>query len=131
MGKPEQTSFGRIIAAFAKLFDNGADRALSLISSDLTQCEVISDAAWDQSRAVLMQISAELVNGYNVTELASFDEALFDRLLDGIVAEDIGAEGVAVMMTTLFQFVDATNKLWKFTEAEKKKPVEPEPAEEP
>jgi len=129
--KPEQPSFGRIVAAFTKLFEDGAERKVSLISSDLTQCEVMSDAAWDQSLAVLPQISAELVNGYNVTELASFDEALFDRLLDGIVAEDIGAEGVAAMMTILFQFVDATNKLWKFSEAEKKKQDNPEPAEEP
>jgi len=128
--KPEQPAFGRIVAAFAKLFEDGAERTLSLISSDLTQCEVISDAAWDQSLAVLSQISAELVNGYNVTALASFDEALFDRLLEGIVAEDIGAEGVAVMMTILFQFVDATNKLWKFSEAEKEKADNPEPAEE-
>ena len=126
--KPAESSFCRIVAAFTKMFDE--DEMVSLISNELTQFAVISDAAWDQCFHVLERIEPEDVNEYNPSEVKGFDVALYERLIDGIVAEEVGSEGPAAMMTILFEFVDAACKLFKFTEAEKNKPAE-EPAEEP
>merc|ERR1719295_1120308 len=128
--KPQDAIFCRIIAAFTKLFDT--DHRVTLITNELTQCTVISDAAWDQCLHVLERISPEQVNGYNPSEEKDFDLGLFEKLIDGIVGEEIGSEGAAIMMTFLFEFVDAACKLFKYAEAEKNKPQEPveETAEE-
>ena len=121
--KPEESVFCRIIAAFTKMFDNA--QRVTLITNELTQFSVISDAAWDQCLHVLERVSQEEVNGFNPSEETHFDLALYEKLIDGVVAEDIGSEGAAIIMTFLFEYVDAACKLFKFTEAEKNKPVEP------
>jgi len=120
--KPDEATFCRIIAAFTKMFDN--DQRVTLITNELTQFTVISDAAWDQCLHVLERVSPEEINGFNPSEESTFDLALYEKLIDGIVGEDIGTEGAAIMMTLLFEFVDAACKLFKFTEAEKNKPQE-------
>jgi len=126
--KPKESIFCRIIAAFTKLFDSR--QQVTLITTELTQFTVISDAAWDQCLQILMRISPEQVAGYNPSEEHGFELRLYEKLIDGITADEIGSEGAAIIMAILFEFVDAACKLFKFNEAEKNKPVE-EPAAEP
>jgi len=126
--KPAESIFCRIIAAFTKMFDSR--QQITLITKDLAQFTVISDAAWDQCLQILMRISPEQVSGFNPSGDLHFELGVYERLLDGITAEEIGSEGAAIMMTILFEFADAACKLFKFNEAEKNKPVEV-PAEEP
>jgi len=125
--KPKESIFCRIIAAFTKMFDSR--QQITLITNELTQFTVISDAAWDQCLQILMRISPEQVSGFNPSEEPAFELGLYEKLIDGITSEEIGSEGSAIMMAILFDFVDAACKLFKFTEAEKNKPAEDPPAE--
>jgi len=130
--KPQQPSFCRIVAAFIKLFDNEQENKLSLINKELSQFDVISDAAWNQCLKCLKEVTSEKVNGFNPNEMGSFDVSLFDKLLDGIVGEEIGKEGLAIIVTILYEFTDSVCKLYKFTEEEKKKEAEkPEDQNQP
>ena len=135
--KPQQSTFCRIIAAFVKLFDNEEQKKVTLINKELSQLDVISDRAWNECINCLKDVTSEKVNGYNPNEIESFDVSLFDKLLNGINVDEIGNEGLAVIITMLYQFVDASCKLYKFTEEEKKKaenqeeqPKDEEPADD-
>merc|ERR1712130_839938 len=81
--KPEQSSFCRIIAGFVNLFDNGPEDRLSLFNNNLSQLDVISNAAWNQCLNGLKEITLEKINGFNPNEIESFDVAFIDKLLNG------------------------------------------------
>ena len=126
--KPEQATFCRIIAAFVKLFDNEEVKRLPAINNELEQFDMISSRAWDQCIDFMSDITSEQVNGYNPNEIQSFDVNLFEKLLDGINGEEIGSEGLPMIITMLYQFIDTICKLYRYTEEEKKKAIEAEAA---
>merc|ERR1712228_768709 len=115
--KPDQSSYCRIIAAFISMQTDKLD----LINKELSQLDVISNAAWNQCLNCLKDITLEQVNAFNPNEIESFDVAFIEKLIDGINAEEIGNEGLALIMTMLYQFVDSSCKLYKFVEEEKMK----------
>eukprot|EP01083_Nonionella_stella_P064841 169371_1 len=128
--KPQQSSFCRIIVAFSKLFDDDQGQKRCLINNKLSQFEEISNAAWNQCINNVKDITSEKVNGYDPTTIESFDVSLFDKLLNGIVAEEIGTEGFAILVTMLYEFVDSVCKLYNYTEEQKQKENEPVNEEE-
>ena len=117
--KPDQSSYCRIIAAFTKLFEQ--DNALSFLNKELSQLDVISNAAWNQCLKCLKDITSEKVGAFNPSENESFDVVFIEKLIDGMNVEEIGNEGLALIMTMLYQFVDSACKLYKFVEEEKRK----------
>merc|ERR1711933_504574 len=88
--KPEQSSYCRIIAAFIRMF---AGDKLSLINKELTQLEVISNAAWNQCLMCLEQITLDDVAAFNPNESEVFDAEFVAKLIEGINGEEIGNEG--------------------------------------
>eukprot|EP01083_Nonionella_stella_P140188 429296_1 len=126
--KPQQSSFCRIIVAFGKLFDD--EQKMCLINNELSQFEEISNAAWNQCINNINDITSEKVSGCDPTTIESFDVLLFDKLLNGIVAEEIGTEGFAIVVAMIYEFVDSVYKLYKYTEEQKQKENEPVNEEE-
>jgi len=120
--KPDQSLYCRIIAAFISMITD----KLTLINKELSQLDVISNAAWNQCLNCLKDITSEQINAFNPNEIETFDVAFIEKLIDGINGEEIGNEGLALIMTMLYQFVDSSCKLYKFVEAEKKKEAEKE-----
>merc|ERR1712129_323649 len=126
----EQASYCRIIAAFIRMF---VGDKLSLVNAELTQLDVISNAAWNQCLMCLEQITLKDVVAFNPNESEVFDVMFVEKLIDGVNGEEIGSEGLAMIITMLFQFVDASCKLFKFVveEDKKKKEEEEKKANEP
>merc|ERR1712087_585126 len=124
--KPDESSYCRSIAAFISMFVLEENNSLSLINKELSQLDVISNAAWNQCLICLKEITSEKVNAFNPNEIDSFDVVFIEKLIDGINTEEIGNEGLALIMTMLYQFVDSSCKLYKHVEEEKMKRAQEE-----
>merc|ERR1712154_385547 len=83
--------------------------------------DAISNAAWNQCLACLKNITLEEVTSFNPNEIESFDTSFIERSIGGVNAEDIGNEGIALVISMMHQFVDSSCKYFKFIEEEKKK----------